>query len=122
MKNRLFELRQEIDISQNELAEKLKLDQKKISRYESGNITRIDIDFEEKICDYFNCSLDYLRYRSAIRNEKKYSETLKKVAAMIEEFYAGNNEKKQDLSDEELASFLEFISNFKDLLQKFPRQ
>lgn len=122
MKNRLSELRQEFDISQNELAEKLKLDQKKISRYESGNITRIDIDFEEKICDYFNCSLDYLRYRSAIRNEKKYSETLKKVAAMIEEFYAGNNEKKQDLSDEELASFLEFISKFKDLLQKFPRQ
>ena len=80
------------------------------------------MDFENKICDFFVCSLDYLRCRSSIRNEQKYDDTLKKVAGMIEEFYKGNgDEKRQDLTDEELASFLEFISQFKDLLQKFPK-
>ena len=54
--------------------------------------------------------------------ESAEDDTLKKVAGMIEEFYKGNgNEKRQDLTDEELASFLEFISQFKDLLQKFPK-
>lgn len=122
MKNRLFELRQERDISQEDLAKRTNISQQTISRYESGKITRVDINLEENLCDFFDCSLDYLRYRSAIRDERKHSETLKKVAKMIEDFYAGDNEKKQDLTDEELASFLEFILKFKDLLQKFPKQ
>ena len=91
-------------------------------RNESGKNQKVSIEFENAICDYFGCSLDYLRCRSDIRNEQKYDDTLKKVAGMIEEFYKGNgNEKRQDLTDEELASFLEFISQFKDLLQKFPK-
>lgn len=122
MKNRLYDLRKETDISQEDLANRLKCAQQKISRYESGKYPKVDADLEEKLCDYFNCSLDYMRCRSELRNEQKYSDTLKKVAKMIEDFYAGTREKKQDLTDEELASFLEFITKFKDLLQNFPKQ
>ena len=121
MKNRLFDLRNERKLSQEDLATITNLSQQKISRYEQGNSIKVDIELEEKLCDYFNCSLDYLRCRSSIRNEQKYSDTLKKVATLIETFYSnGAAEKKQDLTDEELASFLEFISQFKDLLKKFP--
>ena len=121
MKNRLFDLRNERKLSQEDLATITNLSQQKISRYEQGNSIKVDVELEEKLCDYFNCSLDYLRCRSSIRNEQKYSDTLKKVATLIETFYSnGDAEKKQDLTDEELASFLEFISQFKDLLKKFP--
>lgn len=122
MKNRLFELRAERNLSQEDLAKQVNCSQQIISHYESGKNLKVSMEFENTICDYFNCSLDYLRYRSAIRNEQKYSDTLKKVADLIEEFYNNGNEKKQDLTDEELASFLEFISQFKDLLKKFPKQ
>ena len=77
---------------------------------------------EEKICNYFNCSLDYLRYRTNIRNEEKYSQTLIKIEAIIEGFYANSDKKnQQDLTDEELANFQEILSRFKDILQKFPK-
>ena len=122
MKNRLFDLRTERNLSQEELDKQIDYSQQIISHYESGKNQKVSMDFENKICDFFGCSLDYLRCRSNIRNEQKYDDTLKKVAGMIEEFYKGNgNEKRQDLTDEELASFLEFISQFKDLLQKFPK-
>lgn len=122
MKNRLSDLRTERSLSQEDLAKQLHCTQQIISHYESGKNSKVSMEFENSICDFFNCSLDYLRCRSAIRNEQKHSETLKKVADMIEEFYNGNeNKEKQDLTDEELASFLEFISQFKDLLKKFPK-
>ena len=105
MKNRLFDLRTERNLSQEELAKQIDYSQQIISHYESGKNQKVSMDFENKICDFFGCD-----------------DTLKKVAGMIEEFYKGNgNEKRQDLTDEELASFLEFISQFKDLLQKFPK-
>ena len=85
---------------------------------------RIPIQFEESLCDYFNCTLDYLRCRTNIRNEEKYSQTLIKIEAIIEDFYADSENKKespQDLSDEELANFQEILSHFKDILKKFPK-
>lgn len=122
MKNRLSDLRAERNLSQDDLAKQIKFSQQIISHYESGKNSKVNMEFENALCDYFSCSLDYLRYRSAIRNEQKYSDTLKKVANLIGEFYNDGNEKKQDLTDEELASFLEFISHFKDLLKNFPKQ
>lgn len=122
MKNRLYDLRAEQNISQEDLAQQISYSQQLISHYESGKNSKVNIEFENAICDFFNCSLDYLRYRSAIRNEQKHNATLKKVAEMIEDFYKEDGkQKKQDLTDEELASFLEFISQFKDLLKKFPK-
>ena len=124
MKNRLHELRTERNLYQEDLAKELKCSQQLISNYETGKMKRIPVNFEEKLCDYFNCTLDYLRCRTNIRNEEKYSQTLTKIEAIIEDFYA-NPEKKQgsqqDLSDEELANFQEILSHFKDILQKFPK-
>lgn len=122
MKNRLHELRIEQNLHQGDLADAINCSQQLISNYETGKLKRLPINLEEKICDYFNCSIDYLRCRTNIRNEDKYSRTLVKIEAIIENFYANpNKESQQDLSDEELANFQEILSHFKDILQKFPK-
>ena len=116
--NRLNSLRTEKNLKQGELAKILNADVNTISRYERGLLKQFNIDLENRICDYFDCSLDYLRGRSNIRNEAQYSETLKKVANMIMSFYSNDTKNKQDLSDEELAHFEDFILQFKELFQK----
>ena len=122
MKNRLYELRIKQNLFQEQLAQKINCSQQLISNYETGKLKRVPVDFEEKLCNFFNCSIDYLRCRTNIKNEEKYSDTLIKIKKMIEEFYLDNNTKKgstQDLTEEELANFLEILSNFKDILKKF---
>ena len=116
--NRLSDLRTENNLNQDALAKILNVDVNIISRYERGLSKNPSMEFEESICDYFNCSLDYLRGRSNIRNEAQYSETLKKVANMIISFYSNDTKNKQDLTDEELAQFEDFILQFKELFQK----
>ena len=117
--NRLNELRAEKNLKQEDLAKILSVDVGMISRYERESNVMANIEFENNVCDYFGCSLDYLRGRSNIKNEAKYSETLKKVSAMIMNFYKTNGEEnKQDLSDEDLAHFEDFILRFKELFQQ----
>jgi len=116
--NRLNELRAEKNLKQEDLAKILSVDVGIISRYERGSNIMVNMDFENSICDYFGCSLDYLRGRSNIKNEAKYSETLQKVSTMIMNFYANGKENKQDLSDEDLALFENFIIRFKELFQQ----
>lgn len=120
--NRLSELRAEKNLNQDELAKIIGVDINTISRYERGLLKQVYIDFENRLCDYFGCSLDYLRGRSNIKNEAKYSETLKKVSSMIMNFYKSNGEEnKQDLSDEDLAHFEDFILRFKELFQQLSK-
>ncbi len=116
--NRLSDLRTENNLNQDALAKILNVDVNIISRYERGLSKNPSMEFEESICDYFNCSLDYLRGRSNIKNEAQYSDTLKKVANMIISFYSNDTKNKQDLTDEELAHFEDFILQFKELFQK----
>lgn len=116
--NRLNSLRTEGNYTQDELAKKLDADVNTISRYERGQLKQCNMDLENRICDLFNCSIDYLRGRSNIRNEAQYSETLKNVANMIISFYSNDTKNKQDLTNEELAHFEDFILQFKELFQK----
>lgn len=60
--------RNQLGISQIELAKKLNLSSSaSISQYESGERTPND-DIKLKMCNLFNCSLDYLVGRTDIRN------------------------------------------------------
>lgn len=123
MKNRLSELRNERGIWQETLAKELNVSQQKISRYEKGIMKNIDYELEDAICNFFDCSLDYLRCKSNIRNDAKQIQALQKVANLIEKFYedaSGEKPKKeQDLSDEQLALFENWILSVKDLFTKY---
>lgn len=60
--------RNKLGINQIELAKKLDLSSSaSISQYESGERTPND-DIKLKMCELFNCSLDYLIGRTDIRN------------------------------------------------------
>ena len=60
---RLKNLREDSDISQKELAEKLNISQRTLSHYELG--TRdIPTELVIKAADFFNCSVDYLLERT----------------------------------------------------------
>lgn len=56
---RLRELRIERGLTQKQLAEKLGLTQKNVSKYE---LEKLDLNTETivKICNFFECSADYL--------------------------------------------------------------
>lgn len=66
MKNRIKKLRQEMGLTQIELANKLKVSQSTLSYWEKGTY---DADNEslKKLADLFSCTVDYLICRSDIK-------------------------------------------------------
>ena len=62
----LKELREDTNLTQLEVAEKLSLTRQTISRYETGDIEP-PISTLIKLADLYNCSLDYLTGRTKER-------------------------------------------------------
>lgn len=117
--NKLYELRHEKNLNQEQLAEAIGFSQQLISRYESEKSKLINPKLEESICDYFGCSIDYLRCRTNIRNEASYNSTLKKVEKLLRDFYTNGIIKSgQDLSDEDLALFKDWVLANKSFFQR----
>ena len=56
---KLAELREQKNLSQDELATELQLSQSTISNYEKGT-RKIDVESLQKICDYFNVPITYM--------------------------------------------------------------
>ena len=69
---RLKEIREDRDLSQNEIAKILNTSQVQYSRYETG-IRLIPIDKLNILADFYNTSVDYLICRTDER--KKYSKS-----------------------------------------------
>lgn len=66
--------RTRLGLNQMELAKRLNLSSSaSISQYESGDRIPSD-DIKLKMCELFNCSLDYLMGKSDIRNPEKAKE------------------------------------------------
>jgi transcriptional regulator with XRE-family HTH domain len=61
--DRLRMLREEKELSQEELVKHFEVDRATISRYEKGN-RQPDFSTSDKLADYFNCSVDYILGRS----------------------------------------------------------
>lgn len=57
--NRIRDLRTDADLKQEELAEKIGISQKSLSRYKTEQ-TIIDAETLKKISIYFNVSMDYI--------------------------------------------------------------
>lgn len=69
-KNRIKQLRVERGLTQDDLAKILNYGRTAISNYESGRSEPSYTDLK-KIADFFNVSIDYLLFRSNIRNPYK---------------------------------------------------
>lgn len=68
MLKRLKDLREEQDLTQNDLAKILKIARSNISKYENGDLDP-NIEILKKYADYFVCSVDYILGRTNNRIE-----------------------------------------------------
>lgn len=71
--NRIKQLRDEFNISQNELGKKLNKTQQQISLYEKG-INELDLDGYLLLSKLFNCSIEYIAGKSDVRNPSDFNE------------------------------------------------
>lgn len=94
-----------LGLNQIELAKRLNLSSSaSISQYESGDRIPSD-DIKLKMCELFNCSLDYLLGKSDVRNPEEYK-------------YAYNRPKEAEgLSDEEINDALRFYKEMKKKIE-----
>jgi len=90
---RLAELRREIDLSQAELANRLKLGQSTIAMYESDK-RQPDPATLKRLADFFRVSTDYLLGRSDTRNPSaKLPAWINQLPEDIREFFEKNPDK-----------------------------
>ena len=61
--NRIRNLREDSDLTQNEIAVILHVSQRTYSHYENGT-RKIPLDVLIGLADYYNCSIDYLLGRT----------------------------------------------------------
>ena len=69
MRTRIKSLREDNDLTQNELSKYLNISQVAYSYYELGR-RNIPLELLSKLADYYNTSIDYLLYRTDM--EKPY--------------------------------------------------
>lgn len=99
--------RTRLGLNQIELAKKLNLSSSaSISQYESGDRAPSD-DIKLKMCELFNCSLDYLMGKSDIRNPQHNNDDLLNLAKVgfTKENYTPPTEKQK----EQIKTILETI-------------
>lgn len=102
--NILKKIRQENNMTQDELAKKIDTSRSNIANYENGkNMPSIDI--LEKIASLFNCTTDYLLGKTDIRN-------------IEEDFRFAYHKETEGLSEEEIKEALEFYKLVKNKKNK----
>ena len=91
-----------LGLNQRELAKRLNLSSSaSISQYESGDRIPSD-DIKLKMCEIFNCSLDYLMGKSDIRNPEKAQEDplgLAKVGFSMDEYNPPTDKQREQLAE-----------------------
>lgn len=111
--NRLKQLRNELNMSQEELSKKLNLSKGIISMYEKED-RKPSLDVLISLSEIFNCSIDYIIGKSDKRNPAKTNENDFKFASY-------NGVDISELSEqqiEEVKQFVEFIKNKKKTEEK----
>lgn len=99
---RLKQLREENNLSQLDLANKLNMSQQTISAYEKGT-REPDIETIKKISDFFNVSTDYLICKTDIRSNDKEEQ----------EFRFAYHKEMEGLTDKEISDALRFYKEMK---------
>ena len=91
-----------LGLNQIELAKKLNLSSSaSISQYESGDRVPSD-DIKLKMCELFNCSLDYLMGKSDVRNPEKPQEDplgLVKIGFSMDNYTPPTEKQKEQLAE-----------------------
>lgn len=106
--NRIKQLREELKISQNDLAKKLNKTQQMISLYENGTY-ELDLEGYLILSKLFNCSIEYIAGKTDVRNSGKQIDDVLNEAMIgmsKEEYEALNETQKKQIRD-----FAIFVKN-----------
>lgn len=103
-KDRLIKLRKELNLTQEELAQKIGYTRTAISAWEIGRNEPSNADII-KLAEYFGVSTDYLLGKTDIRN-------------IEEDFKFAYHKETEGLSDEEIKEALEFYKLVKNKKNK----
>lgn len=104
MMNRIKFLREELHMTQQELADKLDGAKSTVAMYEKGD-RKPSMEVLLKLSEIFDCSIDYILGKSDIRNPEEFK-------------YAYNRPKEADgLSDEEVNDALRFYKEMKKKIE-----
>lgn len=99
--NILKKLRQDNNMTQDELAKKIDTSRSNIANYENGkNMPSVDI--LEKLSKLFDCTTDYLLGKSDIRNPEKTQEDplgLAKIGFSMENYTPLTEKQKEQIRD-----------------------
>lgn len=79
-RNRIYELRKDAQMSQQQLADKIGVNKQTISQYERG-VREPQFDTLGKLCDFFNVSIDYLLGRDSVTMRLLTSDEVRLVNA-----------------------------------------
>lgn len=101
--NRIKKLREENDITQEDLAQKLEMSKGIISLYEK-EIRKPSLEVLIKLSEIFNCSIDYILCKSDIR---------KPDAEIKQEFDFAYHKDAEGLTEEEIADAIRFYKQIK---------
>lgn len=86
MRNRIRDLREDMDLRQSDLAEKTGIDQRTISNYETGK-TAPDAYALIKLADFFGVSIDYLvcRTQQDLFTKERKQRIIDKIKSELDE-------------------------------------
>ena len=108
--NRVKLLREELDLKQDELAKKIGVSPSAIGMYER-DLREANDDIKLKMCDLFNCSMDYLTGNSDIRNPESIDTNKINIGLSTKDYNPPTKEQQENI--EEFAKFV-----LKDNLKK----
>ena len=101
--NRIKQLREEFEFTQQELANKLECSKSVIGLYESGT-RKPSMEILIKLSEIFDCSIDYLLGKSDIRNPEKID--MDKINVAFSSGFNGLNETNKAIIQSTIESFL----------------
>ena len=105
--NRIKSLREEQNMTQQELADKLNGAKSTIAMYEKGD-RKPSLEVLVKLSEIFNCSIDYILCKTDIRNYDKDEQ----------EFRFAYHKEMEGLTEEEIADALRF---YKEMKKKYSK-
>lgn len=104
--NRIKKLREELDLTQQDLANKLNCSKSVIGLYESET-RKPSLEVLVKLSEIFDCSIDYILDKSDIRNPEQQ---------IKDEFLFAYHKETEGLSEEEI---IDAIKAYKEIIKKY---
>ena len=101
--NRIKYLREELNLKQDELAEKIGVSASAIGMYER-DLREANDEIKIKMCQLFNCSMDYLTGNSDIRNPEKIENDKINIGLSTKDYNPPTEEQQKKI--EEFAKFV----------------